>query len=318
MKVYVSGSNGFLGKHVVSRLKSNNVQVVGGISYKKKSSQDRDPDLMNIDEVDRFLTTHTPDAIIHLAARVGGIGANRDNPGGFFFQNMQMGVNLIDSVRRNCNLKKFVFVSTTCAYPKYAPIPFKEEDIWNGFPEETNAPYGIAKKSLMLMGQVYKQQYRIPFTTIVPTNLYGPGDNFDLRASHVIPAVISKIAQAKKFPEKEQRIVLWGDGSPTRDFLYVESAADYIVSCIVNENIDIGKYDVYNIGSGQEISIRVIVERIAELMDYKGEIIWDETMPNGQPRRCLDTSRADEVFGNSVKQISIEDGLKKTLKSFYA
>jgi GDP-L-fucose synthase len=252
-----------------------------------------------------MLSDARPDIIIHLAARVGGIGANRAHPAEFFYDNLMMSVQLLHEAWR-AGVSKFIAIGTVCAYPKHTPTPFKEEDLWNGYPEETNAPYGLAKKMLLVQSQAYRQQYGFNSIFLLPVNLYGPGDNFDPESSHVIPALIKKCLDANAAGEKE--IVVWGDGSPTREFLYVEDAAQGIL--MAAERYD--KSDPVNLGSAFEISIKDLVETIACLTGFDGQIVWDGTKPNGQPRRKLDTSKAEALFGFQA-QIAFHDGLQQTI-----
>lgn len=245
------------------------------------------------------------DVIIHLAAVVGGIGANREHPGSFFYENLMMGVQLIEAARLQ-KIEKFVAIGTVCAYPKFTPVPFKEDDLWNGYPEETNAPYGLAKKMLLVQAQAYRQEYNFNAIYLLPVNLYGPGDNFDPQSSHVIPALIKKVYDAKK--RNVPYIDVWGTGSASREFLYVDDAAKGIV--MATEKYD--KADPVNLGSGMEIKIKDLIETIAKLMDYKGEIKWDTSKPDGQPRRMLDVSRAEKEFGFKAK-VGFEEGLKQTI-----
>jgi GDP-L-fucose synthase len=248
--------------------------------------------------------------VIHLAAIVGGIGANRANPGRFFYDNAIMGLQLMEYARQFA-IDKFVAIGTICAYPKFAPVPFREDDLWHGYPEETNAPYGLAKKMMLVQAQAYRAQYGFNSIYLLPVNLYGPGDNFDLETSHVIPALIRKCIEAKEAGHRQIR--LWGDGSPTREFLYVEDAAEGIL--LAAERYD-GQEPV-NLGTGEEISIRNLAEMIAAEVGFSGEIVWDKTKPNGQPRRCLDVSRAREYFG-FVAAHRLKDGLGKTINWFQA
>jgi GDP-L-fucose synthase len=249
-----------------------------------------------------------PDIVIHLAAVVGGIGANRAHPGKFFYDNAIMGIQLIEYARKY-DIEKFVQIGTICAYPKYTSVPFKEENLWDGYPEETNAPYGLAKKMLLVQLQAYRQEYGLNGIFLLPVNLYGPGDNFDLESSHVIPAMIRKFVEAKEKGEKE--VVLWGDGSPTREFLYVEDAAEGII--LATEKYD--KPDPINLGAGFEISIKDLANKIKELVGYEGKTTWDTTKPNGQPRRMLDTTKAKQEFGFEAK-IDFDDGLNNLAKWF--
>ncbi len=256
-------------------------------------------------EVCKMIVKDT-DVVIHLAANVGGIGYNKANPGELFYDNLVMGVHLMEEARK-AKVKKFVGLGTICQYPKYTPVPFKEEDLWNGYPEETNAPYGLAKKMLLVQAQAYRQQYNFNAIHLMPVNLYGPGDNFDPESSHVIPALIKKFVDAKK--REDKFVVIWGTGNPTREFLYVEDAAEAIVLATEGYN----KPDPVNIGSSFEISIKNLGELIKKLVGFKGEIVWDKTKPDGQPRRKLDISKAREEFGFTAK-VNFEDGLKKTIE----
>lgn len=296
----VTGGAGFLGSFVCERLRARGVS-----DDRLFVPRRRDYDLTRETDVERLYRDARPDVVVHLAAEVGGIGANRENPGRFFYANAAMGLHLIEHARR-VNLRKFVQVGTICAYPKFTPVPFREEDLWNGYPEETNAPYGVAKKALLVMCQAYREQYGLNAIYLLPVNLYGPRDNFDLDSSHVIPALIRKCLEAKE--RGDDRIVCWGDGSPTREFLYVEDAAEGIV--LATERYD--SPDPVNLGSGREISIRDLVELIARLTGFDGKIEWDTTKPNGQPRRCLDTTRARERFGFTA-QTDFEEGLRRTI-----
>jgi GDP-L-fucose synthase len=298
-KVVVTGGVGFLGNFVIEKLKEHDVTDI----FIPKIEE---YDLVQPEAIDRLFKYAKPDIIIHLAAHVGGIGANREHPAEFFYDNLMMGVQLIHQAWKH-NVQKVVAIGTVCAYPKFTPVPFKEEDLWNGYPEETNAPYGLAKKMLLVQAQAYRQQYGFNTIFLLPVNLYGPGDNFNLDTSHVIPALIRKCIEAQEKEEKE--LVVWGDGSPTREFIYVEDAAEAIVSATE-------KYDgpePVNIGSGYEISIKDLAELIARLTGFTGKIAWDTTKPNGQPRRGLDTSRAEKYFGFRAR-VSFEEGLKRTIK----
>jgi GDP-L-fucose synthase len=259
-----------------------------------------------MDSIERLLTEHPPDVLIHLAAAVGGIGANRANPGRFFYENAIMGIQLIEAARRHA-VEKTVVLGTICAYPKFTPLPFREEELWNGYPEETNAPYGIAKKALLVQCQSYREQYGMNAIFLLPVNLYGPGDNFNPESSHVIPALILKCVEAVARGRSE--IVLWGDGSPTREFLYVEDAAEAII--LATQRYD--KPDPVNLGAGVEISIRDLAVKIAALTGFTGQIVWDTTQPNGQPRRCLDTTRAAREFGFRATT-PFDTGLRKTIE----
>jgi GDP-L-fucose synthase len=258
-----------------------------------------------LDAIQRMLTDAQPDIVIHLAARVGGIGANRAHPAEFFYDNLMMSVPLLHESWR-FGVEKFVAIGTVCAYPKYTPVPFKEENLWNGYPEESNAPYGLAKKMLLVQSQAYRQQYGYNSIFLLPVNLYGPGDNFDLESSHVIPALIRKCVEAKE--RGDDQIVAWGTGSPTREFLYVKDAAEGIL--LATERYDESK--PVNLGSGMEISIKDLMHLIARLTGFEGKIVWDANKPDGQPRRCLDTSRAEEFFGFCA-QTPFEEGLRRTV-----
>jgi GDP-L-fucose synthase len=297
-RIVITGGAGFLGSFVVERLRSAGYEQL----FIPRRAQ---YDLTREAEVRRLYDDAKPDVILHLAAEVGGIGANRDNPGRFFFANMAMGLHLIEQARER-KLKKFVQVGTICAYPKFTPVPFKEDDLWNGYPEETNAPYGVAKKALLVMLQAYRQQYGLNGIYLLPVNLYGPRDNFDLHSSHVIPALIRKCLEAKQRGDKE--IVAWGTGKVSREFLYVEDCAEGILRAME-------KYDgdqPINLGSGREITIKDLTELTARLCGFEGRITWDSTKPDGQPRRCLDITRARALLGFEAKT-SLEDGMRKTI-----
>jgi len=300
-RVCVTGGAGFLGQFVQKKLRERgvpqeNIFVPHYPEY----------DLVKPEDVHRVLEDSRADVIIHLAAHVGGIGANREHPAEFFYDNLMMGVQLMHEAWKQ-GVSKFVAIGTVCAYPKFTPVPFKEDDLWNGYPEETNAPYGLAKKMLLVMAQAYRQQYGFNAIFLLPVNLYGPADNFDLQSSHVIPAMIRKFIEAEEAGKNE--VVLWGDGSPTREFLYVEDAAEGIVRA--TEAYD--GADPVNLGSGYEIRIRDLAELIARLTGYSGNIVWDTTKPNGQPRRALDTTRAERYFGFRART-NFEEGLKRTIE----
>jgi GDP-L-fucose synthase len=281
-QIVVTGGRGFLGTNLVKKLKEHRATKVVPLAHHDYELRDRT-------QIQRMFDDLHPEIIIHLAAVVGGIGANRLHPGSFFYDNAIMGIQLIEEARLHA-IEKFVQVGTICAYPKFTPVPFKEEDLWNGYPEETNAPYGLAKKMLLVQLQAYRQEYGFNGIYLLPVNLYGLGDNNDLVTSHVIPAMIRKFKEAKE--QNLPSVTLWGDGSPTREFLYVEDAAEGIV--LATERYD--KPDPVNLGSGQEISIKDLANLIKKLTSYQGAIIWDTTQPNGQPRRLLDVSRAQEEF----------------------
>jgi GDP-L-fucose synthase len=299
-RVVVTGGAGFLGSFVVERLKREGASTV--------VPRSAEYDLVDRGAVRRLLADAQPDLVIHLAARVGGIGANRDNPGRFLFENAMMGLNIFEESRL-AGVKKLVAAGTICAYPKFAPLPFKEDDLWNGYPEETNAPYGIAKKMMLVASEGYRQQYGMNSSVVFPVNLYGPRDNFDLQSSHVIPAMIRKCVHARDAGEGE--VVLWGDGSPTREFLYVEDAAEGIV--LAAERYD--SSDPVNLGNGVEITIKDLAAHIAKATRFQGKFVWDKTKPNGQPRRQLDVTRAKERFG-FVARTSFEQGIAKTVAYF--
>jgi len=286
VRVLVTGGAGFLGSHVVERLRASGAEPF--------VPRRRDYDLTVEADVVRLFADARPELVVHLAAEVGGIGANRANPGRYWYANLVMGAHVLEQSRVN-GVPKVVLLGTICAYPKFAPVPFHEDDLWNGYPEETNAPYGVAKKALLVGAQSYREQYGTNAVYLLPVNLYGPRDNFDLETSHVIPALIRKMIEAQDRGERE--IVLWGDGSPTREFLYVDDCAEGIV--LAAERYD-GPEPV-NLGTGQEIAIRDLAELIGDLTGFHGEIVWDTSKPNGQPRRQLDVSRAQELFGFTAK-----------------
>lgn len=297
-RILVTGGSGFLGAEVVLELLRRGVTDV-------VIPRSREVDLTHPEQTAALFADARPDLVIHLAAKVGGIGANRRHPGTFFRDNMAMGLNVLEQARR-AGTPKVVIAGTICAYPKFAPVPFREEDLWNGYPEETNAPYGIAKKALLVMAQAYRQEFGSNFVMVFPVNLYGPRDNFDLEDSHVIPAMIRKFIEAEH--KGEGAVELWGDGSPTREFLYVSDAAQGLV--LAAERYDAP--DPVNLGAGFEISMRDLANKIAEATHFRGEIRWDTSRPNGQPRRMLDVSRARERFGFSAR-VSLDDGLARTV-----
>jgi GDP-L-fucose synthase len=321
-RVLVTGGAGFLGSFVVEKLKERGCKNI----FVPRS---KDYDLVQMEAVKKLYQDARPDIVIHLAAKVGGIGANRANPGKFFYDNLMMGVQMME-VGRQVGLEKFVAVGTVCAYPKFTPVPFKEEDLWNGYPEETNAPYGLAKKVLLVQAQAYRQQYGFNAIYLLPVNLYGPRDNFDPESSHVIPALIKKFIDAKVTVSGKQEsvssnaayclvptsdspptVVVWGTGKPTREFLYVEDAAEGILLATERYN----KPEPINLGAGFEISIKDLVELIVKLTGFKGRITWDTSKPDGQPRRMLDVTRAEKEFGFRAKT-HFEEALKKTIEYY--
>ena len=296
-RVIVTGGKGFLGSHIVERLAGSDAEIF--------APSHAEYDLVNRDEIVKLFNDFPADIVIHLAAVVGGIGINKQHPGKFFYENLMMGVQLIE-LARQAKIPKFVALGTICAYPKLTPVPFKEEDLWIGYPEETNAPYGLAKKMMLVQSQAYRQEYGYNSIFLLPVNLYGPHDNFDPVSSHVIPALIKKCVEAVE--KKAAFIEVWGDGSPTREFLYVEDAVDGIL--LAAEKYD--KSDPVNLGSAFEISIKDLVGLVAEETSFKGEIKWDTSKPNGQPRRKLDTAKAEKEFGFKSKT-TFQDGLRRTI-----
>jgi GDP-L-fucose synthase len=302
-RVVVTGGAGFLGSYVVEELRrrgATEIAVPRSAQY----------DLVDMEAVRRLYRDARPTLVLHLAARVGGIGANRDNPGRFFYENLMMGVQLLE-VGRQVGLRKLVALGTICAYPKHCPVPFREEDLWNGYPEETNAPYGLAKKMLLVQSQAYREQYGFDSSVLFPVNLYGPRDNFDLQTSHVVPALIRKCLEARDRGDAE--IVVWGDGSASREFLHARDAAEGIVTAAERY----GKSDPVNLGAGFEVRIRDLVPLVARLCGFRGGVRWDVTKPNGQPRRMVDASRAEREFGWKAR-IPFEEGLRETVAWYEA
>ncbi|MCK5379930.1 MAG: GDP-L-fucose synthase [Candidatus Latescibacteria bacterium] len=299
-RVTLTGGAGFLGTYVVQKLKERGCKEIFIPEIEAYDLRDRDA-------IIRMYEDARPDIVIHLAAVVGGIGANRENPGQFFYDNAIMGIQLIEYARR-FGVKKFVCIGTICAYPKFTPVPFKEEDLWNGYPEETNAPYGLAKKMLLAQLQAYRQQYGFNGIFLLPVNLYGPGDNFDPKSSHVIPALIKKCIDAQSQPEPQPAVPVWGTGEVTREFIYAEDAAEGIL--LAAEKYD--KPEPVNIGAGFEIKIKDLVGLIVKQTGFTGEVIWEPSKPDGQPRRCLNVTRARAEFGFGAK-MPFEEGLSRTV-----
>ena len=302
-KVCVTGGAGFLGAFVTTKLKDRGAKEIFIPLIEQYN-------LVDPQAIERMLDDSRPDVIIHLAAHVGGIGANRLHPAEFFYDNLMMGVQLIHQSWKR-GVEKFVALGTVCAYPKFTPVPFREDDLWNGYPEETNAPYGLAKKMLLVQAQAYRQQYGYNAIFLLPVNLYGPGDNFDLQSSHVIPALIRKCIEAQE--SGHESVEVWGDGSPTREFLFVEDAAEGILLAAERYNAP----DPVNLGSGNEISIKDLAELIQRITGYRGRLVWDTSNPNGQPRRALDTTRAEKMFGFKAST-NFELGLRRTIDWYRA
>jgi GDP-L-fucose synthase len=297
-RVLVTGGGGFLGSHLVERLEGDGHEVF--------TARRRDFDLTTMDATAKLFEDSRPELVFHLAAEVGGIGANRANPGRYWYANLVMGAHVLEQSRLNA-VGKLVVTGTVCAYPKHTPVPFREDELWDGYPEETNAPYGVAKKALLVGGQAYRAQYGLDAIHLLPANLYGPRDNFDLESSHVIPALIRKMI------ESPGEVVLWGDGTPTREFLFVDD-------CVEGLALAAKRYDgaePVNLGTGVETSIRELAETIADVTGFEGEIVWDTSMPNGQPRRRLDASRAEELFGFRART-SLREGIERTVAWYRA
>jgi GDP-L-fucose synthase len=302
VNVLVTGGGGFLGSHVVDRMRADGIEPF--VARRREYDLTRDADVEGLFQKAR------PELVIHLAAEVGGIGANRENPGRFWYANLLMGTHVLEQSRR-VGVRKLVLVGTICSYPKFTPVPFREDELWEGYPEETNAPYGVAKRALLVGAQAYREQYGLNVVYLLPVNLYGPGDNFDLESGHVIPALIRKMVEAKE--QGKDEVVLWGDGSPTREFLYVEDCADALY-------LAAHRYDgaePVNVGTGEEIAIKDLAELVADATGFEGEIVWDTSKPNGQPRRKLNTSRAEEFFGFRART-PLRDGIPQTVAWYQA
>jgi GDP-L-fucose synthase len=298
VRALVTGGGGFLGSRLVERLEADGYEVF--------TARRRDYDLTSMDATARLFADARPQLVFHLAAEVGGIGANRANPGRYWYANLIMGAHVLEQARLH-EPEKLVIAGTVCSYPKFTPVPFSESELWNGFPEETNAPYGVAKKAVLVGAQAYREQYGLRTAYVLPANLYGPGDNFDLETSHVIPALIRKMVDSKG------EVVLWGDGSPSREFLYVDDCVDGLVLAAQRYDGD----EPVNLGTGVETTIRELAETIADLTGFEGGIVWDTSMPNGQPRRSLDASRAEALFGFRART-ALRDGLERTVAWYRA
>jgi GDP-L-fucose synthase len=307
-RITITGGKGFLGTHLINKMEEEGYKYLYSAGIPEY-------DLIKLEDIKRMYDDSKPDIVIHLAAKVGGIGFNQENPATLFYENLMMGAQLFHEgyLRK---IEKFVALGTICAYPKFTPVPFKEEDLWNGYPEETNAPYGLAKKMMLVQSQAYRRQYGLNSIFLLPVNLYGPGDNFDPRSSHVIPALIKKCVDAMSNNDLQitnndrlPEVVVWGTGKATREFFYVEDAAEAIILAMEKYN----KSDPVNIGAGFEISIKDLVDLIVKLTGFKGKILWDKTKPDGQPRRMLDTTKALREFGFTAKT-GFEEGLKKTIE----
>ncbi len=303
-KIIVTGGAGFLGRFVIDKLKKEELVPEKNIFVPRSKNYD----LREKGDIKKMFEDFPANIVIHLAANVGGIGYNMKNPGILFYDNLVMGAQIIEQARSN-NLEKFIAIGTTCAYPKFTPVPFKEEDLWQGYPEETNAPYGLAKKMMLVQSQAYRQQYGFNSIFLLPANLYGPKDNFNPDSSHIIPALIKKIREAK---DKKGNLNVWGTGNASREFLYVEDCAEAIILATKYYN----KSEPVNLGSGREITIKELVNKISNLIGFKGEIYWDTSKPDGQPRRCLDVSKAESEFGFKAKT-SFEEGLKNTIDWYF-
>jgi GDP-L-fucose synthase len=302
VNVLVTGGGGFLGSHLVDRMRADGIEPV--VASRREHDLTRDAD------AERLFAEVQPELVVHLAAEVGGIGANRANPGRFWYANLMMGTHVLEQSRR-IGVRKLVLVGTICSYPKFTPVPFREDDLWEGYPEETNAPYGVAKRALLVGAQAYREQYGLNVVYLLPVNLYGPGDNFDLEGGHVIPALIRKMVEAKEQGNSE--VVLWGDGSPTREFLYVEDCADALY--LAAQRYD--GADPVNVGTGEEIAIKDLAELVADATGFEGEIVWDTSKPNGQPRRKLNTSRAEQFFGFRART-PLREGIPQTVAWYRA